>query len=72
MFNDSDKTLYLKYGDECSTSSYTVQIAAGGYWEMPLPVYRGRIDGIWASGPTGSAQVTEHGTSSEDVLDAVT
>jgi len=59
IFNDADKTLNVKYGATASSSSFTVQIAAGGYWEMPKPIYQGTLDGIWATGPTGAARVTE-------------
>ena len=59
IFNDADKPLLLKYGAVASPTSFTVKIAAGGYWEMPQPVYQGIIDGIWEAGPTGAARVTE-------------
>lgn len=59
VHNDADKDLYLKYGATASTTSFTVKILAGGYWEMPFPIYAGVVDGIWASGPTGAARVTE-------------
>lgn len=58
VFNDSSAVLYLKYGETASTSSFTVKIAAGAYWEMPQPIYLGQIDGIWASA-NGAARVTE-------------
>jgi hypothetical protein len=58
IFNDSTAILYVKFGTTASSSSYTVQIAGGGYYEMPDPVYTGRIDGIWASA-NGNARVTE-------------
>ena len=59
IFNDSTAVLYLKFGATASTSSYTVQIAASGYFELPLPnVYTGIMDGIWASA-NGNARVTE-------------
>lgn len=59
IFNDADKVLYLKFGATASATSFTVQIAAGGYYEFPAPLYTGIVDGIWATGPTGSARVTE-------------
>lgn len=59
VFNDADKALHLKYGATASATSFTVKIAAGGYWEMPQPVYVGVVDGIWEAAPTGSARVTE-------------
>lgn len=59
VFNDSAQILYLKMGATASTSSYTVQIAAGGYYELPGPsMYTGIIDGIWASAD-GNARITE-------------
>jgi hypothetical protein len=58
VFNDCDKALYLKYGATASATSFTVKIAAGGYWEMPKPIYYGVIDGIWESAPTGAARIT--------------
>jgi hypothetical protein len=49
--------LYVKFGAAASTTSYTVQIAAGGYYEFPQPVYCGEVDGIWASA-NGAARLT--------------
>jgi hypothetical protein len=58
IFNDSTAVLYVKFGATASTSSYTVKLNAGDYFEAPLPMYQGVIDGIWASA-NGSALVTE-------------
>lgn len=59
-FNDSDQILYIKFGATASATSFTVKVAAGGYYEMPTaPVYTGVIDGIWAADSTGAARVTE-------------
>lgn len=60
VFNDADQPLYLKYGATASAASFTVKIGAGGHWEMPTPIYTGRIDGLWAGPPTGAARVTEY------------
>lgn len=59
IYNDSDKALYVKYGATASAGSFTVKILAGGYFEMPEPIYTGTVDGIWAADPTGAARVTE-------------
>lgn len=60
VYNDADKALYLKLGTTASTTSFTVKIAAGGYYEIPqFPTYTGQVDGIWDTGPTGNAYVTE-------------
>lgn len=57
VYNDSTAVLYLKYGATASASSYTVQVAAGAYYEFPQPVYCGEVDGIWASA-NGNARLT--------------
>lgn len=57
VFNDSTAVLYLKFGTTASTSDYTVQIPAGGYYEFPPPLYSGEVDGIWASA-NGNARLT--------------
>lgn len=58
VFNDSTAALFIKYGATASSTSFTVKVAAGGHWEMPLPAYTGIVDGIWASA-NGNAYVTE-------------
>jgi len=58
VFNDSTAVLYLAFtSSAASTSNYTVQIAAGGYYEFPQPVYSGAVTGIWASA-NGNARLT--------------
>jgi hypothetical protein len=57
IFNDSTAVLYVKFGTTASATSFTVQLAAGGYYEFPQPLYGGRVDGIWASA-NGNARVT--------------
>ncbi len=59
VFNDADKALYLKFGTTASATSFTVKIFPSGYFEFPYPCYSGNVDGIWDSGPTGSARITE-------------
>lgn len=59
FFNDSTQILYLKLGTTASLTSYTVQIPANGYYELPNgKIYSGAIDGIWASA-NGNARITE-------------
>ena len=57
IFNESTSVLYVKFGAAASLTSYTVQIPAGGYYEIPGS-YSGILDGIWDSA-NGAAQVTE-------------
>lgn len=62
VHNDSTQTLYLKLGTSASSTSYTVEIAAGGYYELPTHptagTYLGPITGAW-SAANGYARVTE-------------
>lgn len=58
VYNDSTALLYVKLGTTASSTSHTVQVTAGAYYEVPFN-YTGIITGIWASA-TGSARVTEN------------
>ena len=58
MHNDSTAIAYVKFGTTATDSSYTVEMAAGAYYELPQPVYTGRIDAIWASA-NGAMRITE-------------
>lgn len=57
VYNDSTAVLYLLFGSTASTTSYTVQIPSQGYFEFPVTVYCGNVDGIWASA-NGYARTT--------------
>jgi hypothetical protein len=62
IFNSSttsSSTLYLAFAASASTSSYSVQIPAGGYYELPAPIYTGEISGIWSTTATAIAHITE-------------
>jgi hypothetical protein len=59
IWNDSTAVLYLAFdGSVASTSNYTVQLAAGAYYEFPQPLAGGKITGIWASA-NGNARTTQ-------------
>ena len=49
IYNESGAIAYIKLGSTASTSSYSIQIAIGGYYEVPFG-YTGNIDGITSSG----------------------
>jgi hypothetical protein len=59
--NTDANDLYLKYGLTATTSSdgWTYIIRAGATWEMPLPIFCGRLDGIWSADGSGYAEITE-------------
>ena len=59
VYNDSTAILYLAFGPTASTTVYTVQVPAQGYFEHPVgAVYTGAITGVW-SAANGNARVTE-------------
>lgn len=60
VFNESSAILYLAFGTTAaSLTDYTVQVAAGGYYEFPASrFYGGMVRGIWASA-NGNARCTE-------------
>lgn len=60
VFNESSAILYLAFGSEAaSLTSYTVQVAPGGYYEFPGGrFYGGEVRGIWATA-NGNARCTE-------------
>ncbi|NBB11817.1 hypothetical protein GVN17_19645 [Pseudomonas sp. SLFW] len=57
VYNESTAVLYVKLGSTVSASSYTAQVSANGYYEVPFG-YTGTISGIWATA-NGNARVTE-------------
>ncbi|MCA1572426.1 MAG: hypothetical protein LC798_19420 [Chloroflexi bacterium] len=58
VFNDSATgVLFLKLGATASTTSFTVKMAVGSYYEVPFG-YTGIIDGLWDVA-SGNARVTE-------------
>lgn len=59
IYNDSTSDLYVKLGTTASTSSFTVKMVSQAYYELPIPVYTGQIDGIWTIA-VGSARMTEY------------
>jgi len=57
IFNNTTKTMYIKYGINCSTSSFSVKITGQGYLEIPF-YYSGQIDAIFSTN-IGEALITE-------------
>lgn len=55
LLTNTDATdCYLYYGTTATSTKFTVRIPSDGYWEMPYPIYTGRIDVIWAADGGGS------------------
>lgn len=58
IFNNTNKTLYIKLGATASTSSFTTVLFAQAYWEV-APDYTGTIDVFSPTAATGTVLVTE-------------
>jgi hypothetical protein len=59
VVNDSGGDLFIKFGSAASSTDYSVKVAAGGYYELPIPIYGGLVTGILSTG-TGTARVTAY------------
>lgn len=57
VYNESGAICYLKLGATATLTAYTLQVAVGGYYEVPFG-YNGLITGITASG-TAVCRVAE-------------
>lgn len=61
-FNKCDTgnaSLFVKWGATASTSDFDLVVLSQQYYEMPQPVYVGRIDGVWESTGTGYARIVQ-------------
>lgn len=59
FFNDSTKVAYIKLGTTASLTSYTIQVAALGFFIINNnPNYTGQIDALW-SAANGNMRITE-------------
>lgn len=59
FFNESTAIAYLYVGSPGSTTDYTVQIPAGGYFELTPPACGAAIGAVWAAA-NGHMRVTEY------------
>lgn len=57
IYNNAATDLYVKFGATASSTDFTVKLAAGDFYELPVPMYAGVITGTLASS-TGNALVT--------------
>lgn len=54
LTNTDANDCYVYYGTTATAAKFTVKIPPGGYWEMPVPPFQGRIDAIWSADGSGS------------------
>jgi hypothetical protein len=54
LTNTDANAVYVYFGTTATATKFAVKIPADGYYEMPQPIYTGRIDAIWAANGSGS------------------
>jgi hypothetical protein len=66
FYNDDANPLYLRTDGSAATASiggYTVKIASGAYYELPVGanggVYQGAITGIWSAAGSSGVSISE-------------
>ena len=60
IYNDSDKILYVAFASTASATAFTYRVVPAATLEVTKGLrYLGKITGIWATGVTGSARITE-------------
>ena len=47
IFNDSTSTLYVRYGQNATTNSFTLKITDNAFYEVPISAYNGIMTGVW-------------------------
>lgn len=57
LYNDSDKTAYVKFGVTATTGSFTKKLLPEEFFTVEG--YTGIVDAIWEAGPTGNMRTTE-------------
>jgi hypothetical protein len=57
--NTSNKSLFIKYGDNATLANYDVEVKTGVIYEMPVE-FTGAINGIWAASATGGVKVVKY------------
>lgn len=58
VFNHSSAGLYLSARPEVSVNFFDVKLSSGSYYELPSPVWRGAVYGVWDAA-NGWAMVTD-------------
>jgi hypothetical protein len=58
LFNDSDTTVFIKFGPNASSNSFTFKINQQSFYEFPSVIWRGQISAA-AENASGSIMVTE-------------
>lgn len=61
VYNDTDKPCYILFnGTAASAVLFTVKLAAGAFFQFPLPLYTNQVNIIWDAAGTGFARTMEY------------
>lgn len=61
IYNDCDKPCYVLFnGTPASAVLFTKKLAAGEFWQLPLPLYTNQVNIIWDAAGTGAARTMEY------------
>ncbi len=63
IFNHSTASLLLAYSRTPTVNDFDVKLTSGSYFELPQPVYRGEVYGVWEVA-NGWAMVAQLGAAS--------
>lgn len=60
LYNDSTADAFVCFGAAASSTSFTIKMIGGSYYEMPQALFAGIINCRWsAADPSGAMRVTE-------------
>jgi hypothetical protein len=57
LYNDADKSVYVKFGAGATAASFTKKLLPDEFFAVEF--YTGIIDAVWEAAPTGNLRVTE-------------
>ena len=61
VYNDATVPCYVLFnGTPASNTLFTVKLAAGAFFQVPLPLYTQQVNIIWDAAGSGAARTTEY------------
>jgi hypothetical protein len=61
VVNDATVPCYVLFnGTAASATLFTKKLAAGEFWQFPLPLYTQQVNIIWDAAGSGAARTTEY------------
>lgn len=60
VYNDADQPMLISINGAASATNFMVKVAAGGYFEFPIPLFGGTVSVIWLTATTGAARIAQY------------